>query len=140
MIKSLLVRARQAGGLSQASLAKLAGTSRPTLSAYERGRKSPTLETAARIIEEAGFELSLTPRIDFHEAAVDRGRPILVPNTLPRLPLGDALAVVELPLHLNWSDPGRRFDLRDRHQRARVYELVLREGRQLDVLNYAGEV
>ena len=140
MIKSLLVRARQAGGLSQASLAKLAGTSRPTLSAYERGRKSPTLETAARIIEEAGFELSLTPRIDFHEAAVDRGRPILVPNTLPRLPLGDALAVVELPLHLNWSDPGRRFDLRDRHQRARVYELVLREGRPLDVLNYAGEV
>jgi transcriptional regulator with XRE-family HTH domain len=140
LIKSLLVRARQAGGLSQASLAKLAGTSRPTLSAYERGRKSPTLETAARIIEEAGFELSLTPRIDFHEAAVDRGRPILVPNTLPRLPLGDALAVVELPLHLNWSDPGRRFDLRDRHQRARVYELVLREGRPLDVLNYAGEV
>jgi len=70
LIKSLLVRARQAGGLSQASLAKLAGTSRPTLSAYERGRKSPTLETAARIIEEAGFELSLTPRIDFHEAAV----------------------------------------------------------------------
>jgi len=48
--------------------------------------------------------------------------------------------VVELPLHLNWSDPGRRFDLRDRHQRARVYELVLREGRPLDVLNYAGEV
>ena len=44
--------------------------------------------------------------------------------------------MVELPLHLNWSDRGRRFDLRDRHQRARVYELVLREGRPLDVLSY----
>jgi transcriptional regulator with XRE-family HTH domain len=132
----LLVGARQAAGLSQASLAKLAGTSRPTLSAYEHGRKSPTLATAARIIGEAGFELSLVPRIDFREAAVDRRRPILVPNTLPRLPLEDALAVVELPLHLNWSDRGRRFDLRDRRQRARVYELVLREGRPLDVLTY----
>jgi transcriptional regulator with XRE-family HTH domain len=135
-LQHLLVGARQATGLSQASLAKLAGTSRPTLSAYEHGRKSPTLETAARIIGVAGFELSLTPRIAFHEAAVDRGRPILVPNTLPRLPLEDALAVVELPLHLNWSDRGRRFDLRDRRQRAHVYELVLREGRPLDVLSY----
>ena len=134
--EQLLVRARQAAGLSQGSLAELAGTSRPTLSAYEHGRKSPTLETAARIIREAGLELSLTPRIDFHEAAVDRGRPILVPNTLPRLPLEDAFAVVQLPLYLNWSDRGRRFDLRDRRQRARVYELVLREGRPLDVLNY----
>ena len=123
----LLVRARQAAGLSQASLAKLAGTSRPTLSAYEHGRKSPTLETAARIVGEAGFELSLTPRIDFHQAAVDRGRPIFVPNMLSRLRLEDAFAAVELPLHLNWSDRGRRFNLRDRRQRARVYELVLRE-------------
>jgi transcriptional regulator with XRE-family HTH domain len=135
-IEHLLVRARQAAGLSQASLAKLAGTSRPTLSAYEHGRKSPTLETAARIIGEAGFELSLSPRIEFHEAAVDRGRPILVPNRLPHLPLEDAFAVLELPLHLNWSDRGRRFDLRDRRQRARVYELVLREGGPLDVLTY----
>jgi transcriptional regulator with XRE-family HTH domain len=132
----LLVRARRAAGLSQASLAKLAGTSRPTLSAYEHGRKSPTLETAARIVGEAGFELSLAPRIEFHEAAVDRGRPILVPNRLPRLPLEDAFAVVELPLHLNWSDRGRRFDLRDRRQRARVYELVMREGRPVDVITY----
>lgn len=135
-IEHLLVRARQAAGLSQASLAKLAGTSRPTLSAYEHGRKSPTLETAARIIGEAGFELSLSPRIEFHKAAVDRGRRILVPNRLPRLPLEDAFAVIELPLHLNWSDRGRRFDLRDRRQRARLYELVLREGGPLDVLTY----
>jgi hypothetical protein len=47
-----------------------------------------------------------------------------------------AFAPVELPLHLNWFDRGRRFDLRDRRQRARVYELVLREGRPVDVLTY----
>lgn len=135
-VGNLLEQARTAAGLSQAALAERAGTSRPTLSAYERGRKSPTLETAARIVGEAGFELAISPRIEFREVAVERGRPIRVPNRLPRLPLDRAFATVELPLHLNWSDRGRHFDLRDRRERARVYELVLREGGPDDVLAY----
>ena len=126
--QNVLEQARQAAGLSQAALAKRSGTSRPTLSAYERGRKSPTLDTAARILAEAGFDLTITPRIEFREVAVERGRPIQVPNALPRLSCDRAFAMVALPLYLNWSDRGRRFDLRDRRQRARVYELVLREG------------
>ena len=132
----VLEQAREAAGLSQAALAQQAGTSRPTLSAYERGRKSPTLETAARIVGEAGFDLAITPRIEFREVAVERGRPIQVPNALPRLPFDRAFAMVALPLYLNWSDRGRRFDLRDRRQRARVYELVLREGGPGDVMAY----
>jgi transcriptional regulator with XRE-family HTH domain len=132
----LLVDAREAAGLSQAVLAAAAGTSRPTLSAYEHGRKSPTLDTAARILSEAGFELSITPRVDFLEVGSERGRRIFVPSTLPRLNLVQALGIVQLPLHLNWSDPGRRFNLRDRRQRSRVYEIVLREGGPADVLCY----
>lgn len=46
------------------------------------------------------------------------------------------MASVVLPLHLNWSVTGRRFDLRERRQRARVYEMVLREGTSDDVLAY----
>lgn len=134
--EELLVRVRVEAGLSQAALARAAGTSRPTLSAYEHGRKSPTLETALRIIEAAGGELSVAPKVVFDEVAVERGRPVEVPRTLPRLPLERAFATVELPLHLNWSDRGRRFDLRDRRQRARVYEIVLREGVAADVLTY----
>jgi transcriptional regulator with XRE-family HTH domain len=133
---NLLEQARTAAGLSQAALAGRAGTSRPTLSAYEHGRKSPTLETAARIVGEAGFELAITPRIEFREVTGERGRPLRVPNVLPRLALERAFATVELPLHLNWSDRGRLFDLRDRRQRARVYELVLREGGPEDVIAY----
>lgn len=106
------------------------------MSAYEHGRKSPTLDTASRIVGEAGFELALTPKVRFVEVATDRGRPIAVPTALPRLLVDSALATVELPLHLNWSDPGRRYDLRDRRQRARVYEIVLREGGPADVLTY----
>lgn len=43
---------------------------------------------------------------------------------------------MELPLHLNRSDRARRYDLRDRRQRARVYEIVLREARPDDVLTH----
>jgi transcriptional regulator with XRE-family HTH domain len=132
----MLVRAREAAGLSQAALALRAGTSRPALSAYERDRKSPTMLTASRIVTAAGFDLTITPQVVFREVAVDRGRPISVPSVLPRLPLERAFATVELPLHLNWSDRGRRFNLRERVQRARVYEIVLREGGPEDVLAY----
>lgn len=134
--EELLVRARRAAGLSQHDLAALAGTSRPTLSAYEHGRKSPTLETAARLLRAAGFELAIRPRVSFFERATPRGRVVLVPSSLPRLEPERALAAVTLPLHLNWSEPGRRFDLRDRRQRARVYEIVLREGGPDDILTY----
>jgi hypothetical protein len=55
---------------------------------------------------------------------------------LPRPSTEQALAAVELPLTLNWSQPGRVFRLSDRSDRARVYELVLREGGEADVLRY----
>lgn len=47
-----------------------------------------------------------------------------------------ALATVELPLHLNWSAPGRVFNLRSRTDRARLYEIVLQEGTPADILAY----
>ena len=50
--------------------------------------------------------------------------------------MAQALAVVELPLHLNWSAPGRVFDLRARADRARVCEIVLQEGTPTDILAY----
>jgi len=133
---NLIEQARDEAGLTQTALARMSETSRPTLSAYEHDRKSPTLATAARIVAAAGFNLTITPQIEFRQVAADRGRPVQVPTGLPRLPIRRALATVELPLHLNWSDRGRRYDLRDRRQRARVYEIVLREGRPDDVLTY----
>jgi hypothetical protein len=59
-----------------------------------------------------------------------------VPDHLPRLDTAQAFARVQLPLHLNWSAPERIFDLGSRADRARVYELVLREGRPADILAY----
>ena len=136
MSNDLVLRARKAAGMSQAELARRAGTSRPTLSAYEHGQKSPTLATAQRLVEAAGFELALQPRLRFTSMVTARGHVINVPNQLPRLAVRDAFATVVLPLHLNWSEPGRVFQLSDRRQRARVYEIVLREGTPTDLATY----
>lgn len=136
MNSTLLMQARQAAGLSKAELARRAQTSRPTVSAYEHGSKSPTLQTAARIIEAAGFTLAIQPRPMFLVAGEYRGAPVLVPDQLPALPPASALALVELPQHLEWSSKDRIKDLSVRAERIRVYELVLREGTPDDVLRY----
>jgi transcriptional regulator with XRE-family HTH domain len=132
----LLTRARRQAHLSQGELAILARTSRPTLSAYEHGRTSPTLETAARVLAAAGQELTTVPRVEFVVHVLSRGRTTSVPTSLPRLALRRALATITLPLHLNWSQPNREIELSDRDRRARVYEIVLREGTPEDVLTY----
>jgi len=132
----LLARARHEARLTQSDLAIRARTSRPTLSAYEHGRTSPTLETAARVLAAIGQELTAVPRVEFVEHTLSRGRTTHIPTSLPRLPLRQALATITLPLHLNWSEPNREFKLSERDQRARVYEIVLREGTPEDVLTY----
>jgi len=45
----------------------------------------------------------LAPQSAHMDLEIYRSRPIFVPTALPRLSLGDALATVELPLHLNCS-------------------------------------
>jgi transcriptional regulator with XRE-family HTH domain len=132
----LLIRVRRAAGLSQDELAGRAGTSRTAVSAYEHGRKSPALDTVDRLVSAAGYQLDARPRVQFVSVAGSRGRVVVVPTRLPQLPAGEALASVELPLTLNWSQPGRIFRLVDRGDRARVYELVLREGTEADVIRY----
>jgi transcriptional regulator with XRE-family HTH domain len=126
--ENLLASARRRSRLSQDVLARKSGTSRSTLSAYEHGRKSPALATVERVVEAAGFALDLVPRVTFLERVTPRGRLFSVADRLWRLPVEQALGRVVLPLHLGWSAPGRVFDLRDRGDRLRVYEAVLREG------------
>ena len=106
------------------------------MSAYEHGRKAPSLDTVDRLVTAAGYELEARPRIDFAPVAGGRSRGRVVPSRLPRLALEQAFGVVTLPVTLNWSQPGRVFRLADRGERARVYELVLREGGEVEVLRY----
>lgn len=54
-------RARLRAGLTQHALAARAGTSQATISAYESGRKQPSLETLDRILAATGSRLTVVP-------------------------------------------------------------------------------
>lgn len=56
-----------------------------------------------------------------------------IPDDVDALGTDKASGVVELPHSIRWSAPRRQYDLSDRHDRARVYEQVLREGTAADV-------
>lgn len=133
MGSALLSEAREAAGLSKKDLAERARTSRSTLSAYEHGRVSPSLDTAQRILAAAGHRLTVAPVLSWREVEIGGGRTAAAPDRLPDLPVREAVRRVEMPLHLDWSRPGRTVDLSDRSQRARAYEVVLREGRPEDI-------
>ncbi|MCA1843997.1 MAG: helix-turn-helix domain-containing protein [Actinobacteria bacterium] len=51
---------RTSRGLSQGDLAEIVGISQPNLSAYEQGRRTPTLDTLNRIVVACGYELAAT--------------------------------------------------------------------------------
>jgi|SRR5215218_2260824 len=65
-----LQSARRQAGLTQTALATRAGTSQATLSAYEHGRKQPSVDTLARLLAAAGSRLTV----------VEGRRPIVQPS------------------------------------------------------------
>ncbi|MGL4745123.1 MAG: helix-turn-helix domain-containing protein [Dermatophilaceae bacterium] len=133
---TVLEQARRRAGLSQSELAERAHTSRTAVSAYENGHKSPSLGTLERLLAAAGFEVDMQPTVAFARVRGPRGQRFTVPDRLWSLAPDVALATVELPLRLNWSQPRRTFRLADRADRARVYEIILREGTADDIRQY----
>jgi len=58
----LLVEARRAAGWSQVQMARASGEPQPVVSAYERGRRQPSVAALARLVRAAGLELTVVPR------------------------------------------------------------------------------
>jgi transcriptional regulator with XRE-family HTH domain len=61
-VANLIRDVRLAEALTQTELAKRAGTSQPTLAAYEAGRAEPRLDTLERLVEAGRCELVVTVR------------------------------------------------------------------------------
>jgi transcriptional regulator with XRE-family HTH domain len=72
-VAATLRGARRSAGLTQAALAARAGTSQATLSAYENGRKQPSVETLTRMLAATGTRLVAQPveTRDSRRAVVD---------------------------------------------------------------------
>jgi transcriptional regulator with XRE-family HTH domain len=58
---SLVARLRESSGLTQTELARRSGLDRSALSAYEHGRRQPSVGALARIAAAVGMELDLAP-------------------------------------------------------------------------------
>lgn len=59
---ALIKQVRHRAGMTQTQLADAAGTSQPTLAAYEAGAKSPSVRTLDRIVRAAGGSLEVRLR------------------------------------------------------------------------------
>jgi transcriptional regulator with XRE-family HTH domain len=60
----LIAQIRATSGLSQAELARRSGLPASVLSAYERGRRQPSVAALARVARAAGLELEISPLAD----------------------------------------------------------------------------
>lgn len=132
-MSTLIAEARRASGLSQAEVARLAGTSRPNISAFEHGRRSPTLETLERLLAANGQRLAAVPALTFEQRMDRRGKPFFVPNQLPQLTPAASMACIALPKHVSWSGPQETWNLAERPQRMLAYQLLLAEGDPVDI-------
>jgi len=56
---ALIQAVRRRQGLTQADLARRAGTSQPVISAYEHGKRDPSYETLRKLVEAGGERLQL---------------------------------------------------------------------------------
>lgn len=67
----LLRLARDKAEMTQAELASEAGVSQQSISAYETGRKEPTLPTLQRLLAAAGLEMRIRLEpIDHHDSTL----------------------------------------------------------------------
>jgi transcriptional regulator with XRE-family HTH domain len=123
----LLEVARRVAGLTQAELARRAGTSQATVSAYERGLKTPSVRVAARLLGVLGWELTLRSRVEFVEHHPAGIVAFWAPNRLWRVPTPDCFATLHVPDLLQQTEQDA-WNLADPVDRRRAYEILIRRG------------
>jgi transcriptional regulator with XRE-family HTH domain len=126
--QTIIEVARRAAGLTQAELARRAGTAQSAISEYERRRKSPALDVTERLMHAAGADLAMTTLVEFSEHSATGGRVFYVPNRLWRVEVPQCVAKVELD--------GRVWDLGVRADRKWLYERLLGSGTEFMIFRW----
>jgi transcriptional regulator with XRE-family HTH domain len=88
----LIAKIRRTSGLTQAELARRSGLQSSVLSAYEHGRRQPSVSALARIARAAGLELEISPLADAD--ALERSGEVLIQvlelaDRMPSKPRGE---------------------------------------------------
>lgn len=68
---TMIRSARERAGMTQAVLADRAGTSAPTISAYEHGTRHPRADVLLRLLAAAGVEPALVPTVTGNARYID---------------------------------------------------------------------
>jgi transcriptional regulator with XRE-family HTH domain len=66
---SLLREARERAGLTQKELAERSGVAQSTISAYESGKREPGVDALSKLLDAAGYELTVRRRLPTPEQA-----------------------------------------------------------------------
>ena len=83
--RHLIRIARRQAGLTQQTLAERAGTSQAAVSAYESGRRSPSVDTLCRLLAAAGYEVRMRlAAIDMHAPALAAAEELLPQDQVDR--------------------------------------------------------
>ncbi|MFD4327141.1 helix-turn-helix domain-containing protein [Nocardioides sp. NPDC058538] len=132
---TIIEEARRARGLTQAELARRAGTSQSTLSAYERGLKSPSLRVTERLMLAADYDLGMITRVRFDAVMETRTSGFYVPDRLWRVEVPLCFAIVRFPDYAHGGKP-EAWNLRRRAERRGLYENVLSRGRSDQIFRW----
>lgn len=127
--------ARRAAGLTQAQLARRAGTTQSAISEYERRRKSPALDVAERLLWAAGADLGMVTKVVFTEFEAPGLTAFWVPHRLWRVEVPQCFARVQIPDLIRHTTQDV-WDLSDRADRKRLYEILLLEGTDEMILRW----
>jgi len=63
---TIIKRAREIAGITQAELARRSGIAAPTISAYENGRRDPKVDSLLRLLDACGLDLRLQESMRVH--------------------------------------------------------------------------
>jgi transcriptional regulator with XRE-family HTH domain len=99
----LLQTVRRRQGLTQLELARRAGTSQPVISAYEHGRRDPSLQTLRKLVEAGGERLIVEAKVPETDAPTSMGvaeharRLLDVLSVVDAIPIRPRSRVLEAP-------------------------------------------
>lgn len=121
--------------MTQSELAREADTSQSTLSAYERRKKSPSLDVTERLMWGAGFDLGMVSLVRFEDHVAKDVGTYYVPDRLWRVEVPSCFAKVAAPDLTTGTTQGL-WDLRDRSDRCHLYGMPLLYGAPMHIVRW----
>lgn len=132
---TIIELARRGAGLTQAELARRAGTTQSAVSMYERRRKVPMLDVAERLVQAAGADLGMVTTVVWEVDFLPGLKEFWYPDRLWRVEVPGCFDTVHMPDLVGHTEQ-RQWDLRNRTDRRGLYENLLVEGTQYMIMRW----